>query len=148
MSRVTWDYGTFCAPLTHCSTMQTQPSSGARCLFLVGPFLYFHTSYVQTAKALARLHRCASSPESLLVAYVISTIFSWAGSNNNPKFLDRQDWANSEDSDQTVYTVCQYVCIFSYYSTVKLHCSNFKIITVTFYDVWKEKVHEPPKSAL
>ena len=42
--------------------------------FLVGPFVYFHTSCMRTAKALARL--CGS-----LVAYVISTIISWAGSN-------------------------------------------------------------------
>ena len=48
--------------------------------FLVGPFVYFYTSCVQTAKALARLRRCAGSPELLLVAYVVSTIISWAGS--------------------------------------------------------------------
>ena len=46
--------------------------------FLVGPFIYFHTSCVQTAKALARLRRCAGSPEPSLVAYVFSTIISWA----------------------------------------------------------------------
>ena len=48
---------------------------------LVGTFVYFHTSCVRTAKALARLHRCAGSPESSLVAYVISVIISWVGSN-------------------------------------------------------------------
>ena len=47
---------------------------------LVGPFIYFHTSCIRTAKALVRLRGCAGSPESSLVAYVISTIFSWAGS--------------------------------------------------------------------
>ena len=47
--------------------------------FLVGHFVYFHTSCVWTAKALARLHRCAGLSEPLLVAYVISTIISWAG---------------------------------------------------------------------
>ena len=41
----------------------------------------FHTSCVQTAKALARLRKCAGSPEPSLVAYVKSTIISWAGSN-------------------------------------------------------------------
>ena len=45
---------------------------------MVGPFVYFHTSCVGTAKALARLFRCL--PKSLLVGYVISTIISWAGS--------------------------------------------------------------------
>ena len=47
--------------------------------FLIGPFVYFHISCVRTAKALARLRRCAGSPEHSLVAYVISTIISWAG---------------------------------------------------------------------
>ena len=45
---------------------------------LVGPFVYFHTSCVRTAKALARLRKCAGSREPLLIAYVISTIISWA----------------------------------------------------------------------
>ena len=31
--------------------------------FLVGPFVYFHTSCVWTAKALVRLHQCADLPE-------------------------------------------------------------------------------------
>ena len=57
--------------------MHVQPSSGARCLIFVGPFVYFHTSCVQTAKALARLHKWAGSPEPLLVAYMISTIISF-----------------------------------------------------------------------
>ena len=47
-------------------------------------FVYFHTSCVQTAKALARLRGCAGSPEPSLVAYVISIIISWAGSNMHP----------------------------------------------------------------
>ena len=47
---------------------------------LVGPFVYFHTSCVRTAKALARLRECAGSPGPSLVAYVINTIISWAGS--------------------------------------------------------------------
>ena len=49
--------------------------------FLDGPFVYFHTSCVRTAKAMARLRGCTSSPEPSLVAFVISTIISWAGSN-------------------------------------------------------------------
>ena len=46
----------------------------------VGSFVYFHTLCVRTAKALARLCGCAGSPEPSLVAYVISSIISWAGS--------------------------------------------------------------------
>ena len=48
--------------------------------FLVWPFVYFHILCVRTVKALVRLRGCASSPEPSLVAYVISTIISWAGS--------------------------------------------------------------------
>ena len=51
--------------------------------FLVGPFVYFHTSSVRTAKALARLRRCAGSPEPSLVVWVINTIMSWAVSIKN-----------------------------------------------------------------
>ena len=47
--------------------------------FLVGFFVYCHTSCMRTAKALASCG-CAGSPEPSLVAYVISTIISWAGS--------------------------------------------------------------------
>ena len=56
---------------------------------LVSPFVYFHTSYVRTMKALARQRRCAGLPEPSLVAYVISTIISWAGSymKNNSIFI-------------------------------------------------------------
>ena len=48
---------------------------------LVGPFVYCHTLCLRTAKALVKLRRCAGSPESSLVVYVISTIMSWAGSS-------------------------------------------------------------------
>ena len=54
---------------------------GLEIWFLVQPFVYFHTSCVQTAKALAGLRTCTGSPEPSLVAYAISTIISSAGSN-------------------------------------------------------------------
>ena len=47
---------------------------------LVGPFVYFHTLCVRTVKALTRLRRCAGSPEPSLVAYMISSTISLAGS--------------------------------------------------------------------
>ena len=56
--------------------------------FLVRPFVYFHTSCIRTAKALARLRRCAYSLEPSLVAYVISTIISCAGSKNVRIYVD------------------------------------------------------------
>ena len=49
--------------------------------FLVGPFVHFHTSWVRTAKALARLRGCEDSSEPSLVAYVVSTKIPCAGSN-------------------------------------------------------------------
>ena len=47
--------------------------------FLVWLFVYYHTSGVRTAKAVARLRGCAVSPEPSLVSYAISTKISWAG---------------------------------------------------------------------
>ena len=47
--------------------------------FLVGPFVYFHTSCVRIAKILAGRRGCAGSPEPSLVAYVISTVISLFG---------------------------------------------------------------------
>ena len=49
--------------------------------FLVWLVVYFHTSCVLTAKALARLRESAGSLEPSLITYVISPIISWAGSN-------------------------------------------------------------------
>ena len=60
---------------------------GLHVWILVGPFVYFHTSCVRTAKALARLRGCAGSPEPSLVAYVISTIISWAGSKEQLTYI-------------------------------------------------------------
>ena len=43
-------------------------------------FLMVYAARLRTAKALARLRLCAGSPEPLLVANVISIIFSYDGS--------------------------------------------------------------------
>ena len=48
--------------------------------FWSDPLSYCHTSCVRTAKALARLRGCAGSLEPSLVAYVIRTLISRAGS--------------------------------------------------------------------
>ena len=61
-------------------TRMRSHSAGLDVWFLVEPFVYFHTPCVRTAKALARLCECAGWLEPSLVAYVISTIISWAGS--------------------------------------------------------------------
>ena len=58
---------------------------------------------------------------------------------NDPKFSDRYARANSADPDQSlirVYTVCQSVCIvWTHYSVVEPHSSNFRVITTNFLGV-------------
>ena len=61
------------------TSMRSHPV-GLDVWFFVGSFVYFHTSCVWTAKALARLRRCTGSPEPSLVAYVIDkyrNLMSW-----------------------------------------------------------------------
>ena len=48
--------------------------------FFMRSFVCFHASCVLSAKTLVRLYGCAGSPEHSLVAFVISTEISWAGS--------------------------------------------------------------------
>ena len=64
---------------------------------------------------------------------------------NDPKFSDRYALANSIDPDQTasslimVYTVCHSVCIvWTHYSMVEPHSSNFRVITTKFLEYIKE----------
>ena len=55
---------------------------------------------------------------------------------NDPKFLDRQIWANSVDPDQEGFTVCHSVCTFwTHSSMVKPPCSNFRVIIAIFSGV-------------
>ena len=76
---------------------------------------------------------------------------------NDPKFSDRYVWANSADPDQEqsdqglhwansadpdrlllirVYTVCHSLCIiWTRYTMVEPHSSNFRVITTNFLGV-------------
>ena len=86
--------------------------------FLVGPFVYFHTACVRTAKALARLRGCAGSPEPSLVAYVVSTIISWAGSNErslNGFCFYINDWSQSTLCRQSwrIFLFSNIICHFT-----------------------------------
>ena len=66
------DYGSF-HPL-QTDVLQTRMRSHPARLdvwFLVGPFVFFHTSCVRTVKAPARPCRCAGSPELSLVGSMI-----------------------------------------------------------------------------
>ena len=91
--------------------------------FLVGAFAYFHTSCVRTVKALARLHRCAGSPEPSLVAYVISTIITWAGSNivRKKNFFLRIYHRQILNTFKTSGHVLNCWCIDSQMSSIKVY---------------------------
>ena len=71
--------------------------------YFIGPFVYFHISCVRTAKALARLRGCAGSPEPSLVAYVISTIISWAGSKDHLEEMKSSNRPNLGKLRMTYY---------------------------------------------
>ena len=81
--------------------------------YFIEPFVSCHTSCVWTAKALARLRRCAGSPEPSLVTYVISTM-SWL------KYF----WTNIS----TVYRCCKK-------KLPKLGSCRKRIIATIFFQV-------------
>ena len=90
--------------------------------------------YIMMVK-LAQISAClfAGLPGILPIVYIFMEKYYY---RNDPKFSDRQAWANSADPDQTapslirVYTVCHSVCIvWTHYCMVKPHSSNFRVIT-------------------
>ena len=88
-----WDYGTFRTP--YYSNPHGQPSSGARCLIFCQTLCLLPFFMWANSEGSGRLRGCVGSPEPLLVAYVISTIILWAGSNTDPStpFLhDNNRW--------------------------------------------------------
>ena len=66
---MSWDYATLVPRKLILQTRMCSHAVGLDVWFFVRPFVNFHTSCVRTAKA--------------LVAYVINTTISWAGSNEN-----------------------------------------------------------------
>ena len=70
--------------------LQIRMRSHSDVWFFVRSFVYFYSSCVRSAKALARLRGCAGSPEPSLVAYAMSTVISWAGSYIVTKTNDRK----------------------------------------------------------
>ena len=86
----------------------------------VGPFVYFHSSSVRTAKALARLRGCAGSPEPSLFVYVISTIISCARSirlyiTGNPHLISSQslNLEGRRGTTDDVATISFHLCLSS-----------------------------------
>ena len=88
--------------------MRSHPA-GLGVWFLVWPFVYFHSSCVQTAKALARLRGCAGSPEPSLVAYAVSTITSWAGSNKKTTALFQFHGKLVSLKEREHFAICCYI---------------------------------------
>ena len=76
---ISWDYGLFILRKLILQSCMCSHPVGLDVWFFFGPFNYFHTLCVWTAKAVARLRTCAGLPEPSLVAYVTSTIISWVG---------------------------------------------------------------------
>ena len=105
-----WDYGTFRPPKTHSSYAHVQPSSGARCL-IFGRTLrllpYFMCANSEGSDGTARMHRL---PEPSLVAYVISTIISWVGSNCISVWSDAQKSMNGATVKFSSGLFCVAVC--------------------------------------
>ena len=96
--------------------------------FLVGPFVYFHTSCVRTAKALARLRGCAGSSEPSMVAYVISTIISWTGSLVPTKV---QEWSLCKHclKKRTIWTI-HHVAVLSHLICILWQEENTKSVAL------------------
>ena len=119
---MSWDSGTFCPLLTHSSNVHAQSSSGARCLFLVGPFIYFHTSCANREGS-GETSKCAGSPQLSLVVCVISTIILWAGSFKYPLSLSFPLNVHSCHNDFSYR-------ISSLYSSLVLINQNYRLISM------------------
>ena len=96
----------------------------------VWPFVYFHTSCVRTVNALARLRlwrdcgsgeTAAQAPKTSLVAYVISTIISWAGLNYDLSYL-RNEFHIINSS--LIFTLCFYIGFVHYLWNLDLNLAN------------------------
>ena len=103
--------------------------------FLVEPFVYFHTTCVRAAKAMARLRECKGSPEPLLFACVIGTIISWAGSAQIiPKLSNTHFICFSQ------YDVC-YRLVSPWYFIIK---QNYTVTIVLIYVLIKIPLWNKP----
>ena len=101
--------------------------------FLVGPFVFFHTSCVRTTKALARLRGCAGSPEPSLFAYVISTIILWAGSFMFKSIHGCQGCNVCEETYRSVRTIISK--LWHFLSETDCIHTNFGL-NGHFHDLW------------
>ena len=91
--------------------------------FLVGLFLCVSTSCLRKAKALARLRRCTGSSEPSLVAYVISTIISWAGSSDVlvlPKMIEKRNKYMKTNAMFALTPILKYKCYLDWIYFIQL----------------------------
>ena len=101
--------------------------------FLVGPFVYFHTLCVWTAKALARQHKCAGSPESSVVAHNLR-----AGSFVSK--LKRTDFVRSWDLwCQVSMSETNFHCSPEKYFRKTGHPTNLGRLKISFTSVFSQK---------
>ena len=100
--------------------------------YLVGPFVYFLTLWVRTAKALARQRGCAGSPEPSLVAYAISTIIPWAGSNGNMSIILKFPVLQSFQTI-TIRLVCVFVSAMHVLNSRKLLKPNIQTLEIIIH---------------
>ena len=107
--------------------------------FLVAPFVYFHTSCVWTAKALARLRGCAGSPEPSLVAYVISTIISWAGSNGILTRCSSHSFVSFNPTNEDI-KLMKFAFSFGYKFQI-MYKLNDSAVRIFLWHIWKSKFH-------
>ena len=104
--------------------MRSHPVGLDRCL--IGPFIYFHTSCVRTAKAVMRLHGCEGSGDctdaqahlSLRWSPMWSTIISWAGSIGLFQQISVYMWPvwcikSEKTTNRLVFTERGFYCNFS-----------------------------------
>ena len=71
---------------------------------------------MQTAKALARLRRCAGLPEPLLFAYVSGTLFTLAGSLCIKVLVNRIDKDLVLQNDACMAKFCVFAATYKYHN--------------------------------
>ena len=100
-------------------------------------FLRFQDGHITFAENGNDLFPVPSQP----IIHVAQLEVTCESTRNNPKFSDRYAWANSAYPAQRsslirVYTVCHSVCIiWTHFSMVEPHSSNFRLITTIFLGV-------------
>ena len=97
---------------------------------------------VRTAKALARLRGCVGSPEPSLVAHVISTIISWAGSFDNTFTESRIPMIWKDANVSAVYKIKADKSETTKYRPASLTCLSSRLWEKTVRDTIMNHMNE------